>query len=63
MAVQSPDQIRLWFQLNQLEKGVIKAIRESDAPFLGLLGESLTGETRGTINKPRLSISHSAAHE
>lgn len=51
MAVQSSDQIRLWFQLNQLEKGVIKAIRESDAPFLGLLGEAFTGETHDAMGK------------
>ena len=51
MAVQSSEQIRLWFRLNQLEKEVIKAIRESDAPFLGLLGEAFTGDARDAMDK------------
>lgn len=51
MAVQSSEAIRLWFRLNQLEKEVIKAIRESDAPFLGLLGEAFTGDARDAMDK------------
>lgn len=51
MAVQSPEAIRLWFRLNQSEKLVTKAIRESDAPFLGLLGEVFTGEIRDAMDK------------
>lgn len=50
MAVQSSEAIRLWFRLNQLEKAVIKAIRESDAPFLGLLGEAFTGDMREAMD-------------
>jgi len=51
MAVQSPETFRLWLWLTQSEKVVIKAIQESDTPFLGLLGETLTPEMRQAMAK------------
>lgn len=51
MAVQSPEALRLWLWLTQSEKVVMKAIRGSDAPFLGLLGETLTSEMRQAMTK------------
>lgn len=44
MAAQSPEALRLWPGLTQSEERVMRAIRESDTPFLGLLGETLTSE-------------------
>ena len=46
MAVQNIETLRLWLRLSQSEKAVSKAIRESEAPFLGLLGETLTKDMR-----------------
>jgi hypothetical protein len=51
MAVQSLEALRLWLWLTQSEKVIIKAIRESDTPFLGLLGETLTAEMRQAMTK------------
>lgn len=51
MAVQNPEALRLWLWLTQSEKVVMKAIRESDTPFLGLLGETLTPEMRQAMTK------------
>jgi len=46
MAVQNNEAMRLWLWLCQAEKVVLRSIRESDAPFLGLLGETFTQEIR-----------------
>ena len=46
MAVQNNEALRLWLWLSQAEKVVLRSIRESDAPFLGLLGEAFTQEIR-----------------
>lgn len=51
MATQNNEAFRLWLWLTQSEKAVIKAIRESDAPFLGLLGENFTSEIRDAMDK------------
>ena len=51
MAVQNNEALRLWLWLTQAEKVVTKAIRESDAPFLGLLGETFTKEVRDAMDK------------
>jgi len=51
MAVQSAETVRLWLWLTQSEKVVLKAIRESDTPFLGLLGETLTSDMRQAMTK------------
>jgi len=51
MTVQNNEALRLWLWLTQAEKGVRKAIRQSDAPFLGLLGETLTEGIRSAITK------------
>lgn len=51
MAAQSPEALRLWLWLTQSEKFVMKAIRKSDIPFLGLLGETLTLEMRQEMTK------------
>ncbi|HMN14273.1 MAG TPA: hypothetical protein PKD55_18305, partial [Bellilinea sp.] len=51
MTAQNSEALRLWLWLTQSEKAVNKAIRESDAPFLGLLGEALTREMRDAIDR------------
>lgn len=51
MNAQNSEALRLWLWLTQSEKAVNKAIRESDAPFLGLLGEALTREMRDAIDQ------------
>lgn len=51
MAVQNTEALRLWLWLTQSEKAVKKAIRESEAPFLGLLGETLTNDMRAAVQK------------
>jgi len=51
MAVQNNETLRQWLWLTQAEKVVAKAIRESDAPFLGLLGEMFTQEIQTAIKK------------
>lgn len=51
MEAQNNEAFRLWLWLTQSEKAVIKAIRESDAPFLGLLGETFTKEMRDAMGK------------
>ncbi|QDQ29085.1 hypothetical protein FNU76_23545 [Chitinimonas arctica] len=51
MPIQSSDEVRLWLWLSQSEKSVLIAIRKSDIPFLGLLGETLTTEMRQAMDK------------
>jgi hypothetical protein len=51
MVTQNNEALRLWLWLTQSEKAVLKAIRESDTPFLGLLGEAFTKEMREAIAK------------
>lgn len=51
VAIQNTEALRLWLWLTQSEKVVLKAIRESDAPFLGLLGEAFTTEMREAMAK------------
>ena len=51
MAGQNNEALRLWLWLTQAEKSVMKAIRESDTPFLGLLGEAFTKEIREAMAK------------
>ena len=51
MAVQNMETLRLWLWLTQAEKVVAKAICESDAPFLGLLGEMFTQDIQTAIKK------------
>lgn len=45
------DALRLWLWLTQSEKVIRKAIQESDAPFLGLLGETFTEDMRAAMEK------------
>lgn len=51
MAAQSPEALGRWPGLAQSEEQVMRAIRESDTPFLGLLGETLTSETLQLMTK------------
>ena len=51
MIAQNPETFRVWLWLTQSEKVVMKAIRSSDTPFLGLLGETLTPEIRQVMTK------------
>ncbi len=46
MTVQNNEALRLWLWLSQAEKAVTKAVQQSEAPFLGLLGENLTHDMR-----------------
>jgi hypothetical protein len=43
--------LRVWLWLTQSEKAIRKAIQESDAPFLGLLGETFTKEMRRAMQQ------------
>lgn len=51
MTTQSNENLRLWLWLTQSEKAILRAIRNSDAPFLGLLGEIFTKEMREALDK------------
>ena len=51
MTAKNKENLRQFLWLNQSEKVVNKAIRQSDAPFLGLLGETLNKEMHDAIDK------------